>query len=151
MFATSKQFAVKYNYLDAKFKTCYEFLKRGDLASLPVGKMPLDGGITVLVQEYTSKIPENCRFESHDKFFDIQYVVSGAEMFGLANRSELSEDGAYNPEKDITFYKEPAVCGMLLLNAGDFIAVAPEDAHKPGLMVAGKQAPVKKLVIKIPV
>ncbi len=151
MFAASRQYATKYDYLSAKLKAGYEFLQRDDLASLPVGKMPLPDGLTVLVQEYTSKIPENCRFESHDKFFDIQYVVSGEEMFGLANRSDLEEDGAYNPEKDITFYKEPAVSGGVLLKAGDFIVVPPEDAHKPGLMVAGKQAPVKKLVIKVPV
>ncbi len=151
MFATSKDLTRKYDYLAEKFKTGYEFLMRDDLASLQTGKMDLGSGITVLVQEYTSKMPAEGKFETHDKFFDIQYVISGREMFGLVSRKGLEESAPYNPEKDITFYKEPEASGCLLLGAGDLVVVAPEDAHKPGLAVDGKQGPVKKIVIKIPV
>lgn len=151
MLATSKNLTTKYDYLAEKFKTAYQFLLRDDLASLQVGKIDLGGGITVLVQEYTSKKVEEGKFETHDRFFDIQYVVSGREKFGLADRKNLAESAPYNPEKDITFYKEPEASGCLLLCAGDLVVVAPEDAHKPGLAVDGKQGPVKKLVIKIPV
>ncbi len=149
MFATTKDLSRKYNYLEQKFQTCYDFLNRDDLASLPAGAIELGDGIKVLVQEYTSRLEG--KFETHDRFFDIQYVVSGAEMFGIANRADLETDGGYNAEKDVTFYRDPAVSGSLLLNAGDFIVVAPEDAHKPQMAVAGKQGQVKKLVIKIPV
>lgn len=151
MFAASKDVAAKYDYLAEKFKIGYEFLKRSDLATLPAGKIPLEGGVHVMVQEYDSKSPDSCKFETHDKFFDIQYVVSGAEGFGVANRGVLTVDTPYNPEKDITFYKDPEAGGTVILNAGDMILVAPEDGHKPGLAIAGKQVPVKKLVIKIPV
>lgn len=151
MFATTKDLSCKYDYLAEKFKVGYEFLKRDDLATLPVGKIDLDGGIKVLVQEYTSKMPADGRFETHDRFFDIQYVIEGVEMFGVANRKDLEVDTPFNPEKDITFYKEPAVGGAIVLGAGDLVVVAPEDAHKPGMAVDGKPAKVKKLVIKIPV
>ena len=151
MFATTKDLSRKYDYLAEKFKAGYEFLLRDDLATLPVGKIDIGGGSFVLVQEYTSKMPADGRFETHDKYFDIQYVVQGAEMFGFANRKDLEVDTPFNPDKDITFYKEPAASGNLFLSAGDLVVVAPEDAHKPGVAVAGKQAPVKKLVIKIPV
>ncbi len=73
------------------------------------------------------------------------------EAFGVAKREGLEVSIPYNQEKDITFYKEPAASGSLIIAAGDLIVVAPEDAHKPGLAIAGKQVPVKKLVIKIPV
>ncbi len=151
MFATTKALSIKYDFLAEKFKVGYEFLRRDDLTTLSVGSIDLGGGITVQVQEYTSKLPEDGKFETHDKFFDIQYVVSGVEAFGVANREGLEILIPYNPERDITFYKEPTVSGSVVLAAGDLIVVTPEDAHKPGLAVAGKQAPVKKLVIKIPV
>ncbi len=151
MLATTKELATKYDYLAEKFKTGYEFLRRDDLAALPVGKIPLEGGITVQVQEYDTKAPESALFEAHDKFFDIQYVVSGREMIGIANRDALEIEKPYNPEKDIVFYKEPAASGCVLVNAGELVVLAPEDAHKPCLNVAGQTGQVKKLVIKIPV
>ncbi len=151
MLATSKDLTGKYDYLAGKFKKGYDFLMRDDLATLQPGKIDLGDGIAVLVQEYTSKKLEDGKFETHDRFFDIQYIVSGEEMFGIVNRKGLEESIPYNPEKDITFYKEPAACGYLFLRAGDLAVVAPEDAHKPSLAVNGKQTAVKKLVIKIPV
>ena len=151
MLATTKELATKYDYLAEKFKTGYEFLRRDDLATLPVGKIPLEGGITVQVQEYSTRTPESGLFEAHDKFFDIQYVVSGRELVGIVNRDGLEVDQPYNPEKDLVFFKEPAVSGCVLLNAGELVVLAPEDAHKPCLNVAGQTGQVKKLVIKIPV
>ncbi len=42
----------------------------------------------------------------------------------------------YDREKVITFYASP-LWTEVLLNAGDLIVVAPEDAHKPGLIAGG--------------
>ncbi len=151
MFATTKALSTKHNFLAEKFTIGYEFLHRDDLPALPVGNIDLGGGITVQVQEYTSKLPAEGMFETHDKFFDIQYVVSGVEAFGIAKREGLEISIPYNPEKDIAFYKEPAVSGSVILAAGDLVVVAPEDAHKPGLAIADRRVAVKKLVIKIPV
>jgi YhcH/YjgK/YiaL family protein len=148
MFSTSVKFAEKYDYLSAKFKTAYEFLRRNDLAGLPVGVIKLTDDVTVQVQEYTTIPAESGKFETHDKMFDIQYVISGKEAFGIAPRSELTVTEAYNTEKDITFYKDPALSGSVLLGPGDFIVVAPEDAHKPRC-ISGSPAAVKNLVIKV--
>ena len=32
-----------------------------------------------------------CRYESHDLYFDIQYVVEGQEQFGYTKRAGLEE------------------------------------------------------------
>ena len=53
-------------------------------------------------------------------------------------------------ENDLIFYEEPAVSGSVLLEEGDLIVVAPEDAHKPRCQAAGPE-PVKKVVIKVAV
>ncbi|GHT85519.1 DUF386 domain-containing protein [Spirochaetia bacterium] len=150
MFSTSVQFAEKYNYQSDKFKTAYEFLRRKDLAALPVGAVKLTDEVTVLVQEYDTVPAESVRFETHDTMFDIQYVISGKELFGVASREELTVTEPYNAEKDISFYKDPPIYGSVLLGPGDFIVVAPEDAHKPRC-AAGSPSAVKKLVIKVTV
>ena len=148
MFSTSVSLAEKYDYQSKKFKTAYEFLRRKDLAGLPAGSIKLNDDVTVLVQEYTTVPAETAKFETHEKMFDIQYVISGKEAFGIAPRSELTVTEAYSDEKDITFYKDPAVHGYVVLGPGDFVVVAPEDAHKPRC-IAGSPGAVKKLVIKV--
>ncbi|WRS26235.1 YhcH/YjgK/YiaL family protein [Oscillospiraceae bacterium MB08-C2-2] len=150
MLYTSIALAEKYNYLEEKFKICYEFLRRSDLADLPEGAIKLTEDITVQVQEYDTIPPNTGKFETHERFFDIQYMVSGQELFGIADRSELEIQTPYDSEKDMAFYKEPAYCGYILLKEGQFALVAPEDAHKPRCM-AGQPEKVKKLVIKVPV
>jgi YhcH/YjgK/YiaL family protein len=148
MFQSSIQLAEKYDYLAEKFKIGYEFLRRKDLAELPPGLIELNDEVTVRVQEYNTAAAESVRFETHDRNFDIQYVVSGEELFGLAPRNSLAVETPYNADKDITLYRDPPLYGSLLLNAGDFIVVGPEEAHKPRCM-AGKLSFVKKIIVKV--
>ncbi len=93
---------------------------------------------------------EECRFEAHDRYFDIQYVVSGKEMFGYVKREGLKEAVPYDSENDLLFFEEPESCGSILPEAGDFAVVPPEDAHKPRC-VAGAAGKVKKIVVKVKV
>jgi YhcH/YjgK/YiaL family protein len=148
MFGSAILFAEKYDFLAPKFRLAYEFLRRKDLAELPAGTMDLSKDVLVQVKEYTTKPPAEAKFETHDRMFDIQFVVSGEELFGLAPRAGLEVEAPYDAEKDITFYRDPLRYGSVLLQAGDFIVVTPEDAHKPACMVA-QPAPVKKIIVKI--
>ncbi|MDR0639782.1 MAG: YhcH/YjgK/YiaL family protein [Spirochaetaceae bacterium] len=148
MFASHISLAEKYDYLAPKFRQAYEFLRRGDLADLSARVTKLAEDITVQLKEYDTKPPEDVRFETHDKMFDIQFMVSGEELFGLVPRDGLKETAPYDAEKDITFYQDPPRYGSVLLKAGDFIVVSPDDAHKPACMTE-KPAPVKKIVVKV--
>ena len=148
MFASHISLVEKYDYLAPKFRQAYEFLRRGDLADLPVQVIKLSEDITVQVKEYDTKPSEAARFETHDKMFDIQFVISGEELFGLSSREGLKETVPYDAEKDITFYQDPPRYGSVLLRAGDFIVVSPEDAHKPACMTE-RPAPVKKIIAKV--
>jgi YhcH/YjgK/YiaL family protein len=148
MFASNIFFTEKYDFTAPKFTHAYEFLRRKDLAGLPVQTLELSGGAVVQVREYMTRPPDEAKFEAHDRMFDIQFVVSGGELFGLAPRAGLEEEASYDGEKDITFYHDPPCYGSVLLRAGDFIVVGPEDAHKPGCMIT-QPAPVKKIIVKI--
>ena len=151
MFSTRNGLEYKYDLTAKKFQVAFDFLKRKDLADLPVGWIDLEEGVKASVQEYTSFAWDANRFETHEKYFDVQYVVSGKELVGVCDRRELGKVAVpYNEADDIEFYDEPADCGKVFLNAGDFIVLAPEDAHKPRC-AAGKQIPIKKIVVKVPV
>ena len=139
MFSTRNGLEYKYDLTAKKFQVAFDFLKRKDLADLPVGWIDLEEGVRASVQEYTSFAWDANRFETHEKYFDVQYVVSGKELVGVCDRRELGKVAVpYDEANDIEFYDEPADCGKVFLNAGDFIVLAPEDAHKPRC-AAGKQ------------
>lgn len=150
MLLANRDYVKKYDYLSDKFRICYEFLERPDLAELTETRIDLPGGIFVLLQRYTTIPAAEGRFESHDRYFDIQYVVAGIESFGVADRSALEEAEPYDAKKDATFYHEPALAGQVLLRAGDMAVVPPEIAHKPKGS-AGQPAAVVKLVFKVPI
>lgn len=141
----------RYDYLEERFKKGYDFLKNTDLKALPVGRVEIDGDdLFASVQEYTSIKADECRFEAHNQYFDIQYVVEGEEQFGYAKRADLKEAGPYSEADDIVFFEEPEQSGTVYLKAGDCIVVAPEDAHKPRCE-AGKACHVRKIVLKVKV
>ena len=115
---------------------------------MALGKYEISGDdVFAEVQSYTTEPADKRKFETHDKYFDIQYMVEGAEMFGVCAREGLKLTDA--PEgKDVKFYDDPEIFGMVLLNEGDFIVVSTEEAHKPRC-AAGQPAKVKKVVIKV--
>ncbi len=148
MFFANISIAEKYDYLEDKFRRAYEWLAKTDIKSLPVGSYPIMGDTVVAnVQEYTTFPPEQGSFETHEKYFDIQYVVSGKEQFGICKRDGLKVKERIE-ENDLIFYEEPEHSGSVFLEEGDLIVVAPEDAHKPRCQ-AGVPCAVKKVVVKV--
>ncbi len=149
MFFSPLKLATKYNYLEEKFQAAYKWLAETDLEHTSVGSYPVCEGVTANVQEYDTFPAEEGSFETHDAYFDIQYVISGKEQFGYCKREGLvlKED---RPENDVKFYEEPALSGTVLLLPGDLIIVAPEDAHKPRVAADGPEF-VRKVVVKVKV
>lgn len=140
----------RYNYTAAEFKTAFAFLCRKDLGELPEGWVTLGDGVRASVQHYSTMPAGELAFETHERFFDIQYIIEGAELVGVAERAGLKVKQPYDAGNDVTFYFDPAQAGSVLLTPGDFVVLGPEDAHKPRC-AAGKSAPVKKIVVKVPV
>lgn len=140
----------KYDFNEPKFRTAFEFLKRKDLADLPVGWVDLENGVRASIQHYTTFDWDANEFETHEDYFDVQYLVEGIEYVGVCLREGLEVSKPYDKKAEITFYKEPSVSGKVLLRAGDFVVLAPEDAHKPRC-AAGRKIPVIKIVVKVPV
>lgn len=139
----------KYDLTNAAFQTAFAFLRRDDLAALPEGWIDLGGGVRASLQHYETMDPATLSFETHERFFDIQYLVEGEELLGVCTRQGLVVRTPYDPDNDVTFYQDPALAGQVLLRAGDYVIFAPEDAHKPRCQAAAPMA-VKKIVVKVP-
>ena len=151
MFSTKNGSEYKYDFSARKFRVAFEFLKRKDLADLEPQWIELEEGVRASIQRYDSFGWEENRFETHEKYFDVQYVIEGMELCGVCDRSECKTVAVpYNAGNDVTFYEDPEHWDTVFLNAGDFIILGPEDAHKPRC-AADKQMPIKKVVIKVPV
>ena len=142
--------AGKYDENSPEFKTAFAFLARKDLADLPLGWIDLDYGVRASVQAYTTQPQEELGFETHEKYFDIHYVIKGEECIGVCIRDGLKNKIPYNEANDIEFYYDPANWGTVYLREGDYCVVGYEDAHKPHI-AANKPMAIQKIVIKVPV
>lgn len=115
---------------------------------LSEGKYEVDDTFYYTVQEYETKSVDECKFESHRKYVDIQFVVNGEEMMEVANVSSLSLEKAYDEELDIQFWKAPNHAMQVSLVEGSYIILYPEDAHR-GAVSLYEKCRVKKIVGKV--
>ena len=121
-------------------------LKTVDFGSLSDGRYEVEGDrLFYMLQSYESK-ESNDQPESHKKYIDIQYLLSGEELIGAGSLSEMTEEVSANPEGDIWFHHGPL--SNIKIGNGYFAVFFPQDAHAPGKAV-GSPAPVRKVVVKV--
>jgi YhcH/YjgK/YiaL family protein len=126
------------------------FLIEKNISALEEGKYPVEGeNVFLIIQKYTTKPEGDKRWESHRKYIDIQYVISGSEYMGHSLITNLIPADEYNESKDILFYKEiNSNFSRLFVYEGFFAVFFPEDGHKPGCHIS-ESFNVKKAVIKV--
>lgn len=97
---------------------------------------------------YTSgalRQPCEAMLEAHDRYIDIQIVLSGGETYGFASRGALKDiSDESDADRDLTFYADP-IENMIPVNAGQFVIFFPSDAHAP-LLGHGM---IRKAIIKV--
>jgi len=146
-----KAFAVSYFKNKERWDKAFLFLKSHDLSALEINRYDIDGDkLYAPVSEYLTKNEEDARYEAHQKYIDLQYVVTGKELIGIAPMS-LKKDvlEPYDGTKDIEFLTVTGGENRLAIPDRFFIFF-PEDAHRPGLK-DGENLPVRKIVVKIKV
>lgn len=125
--------------------TAFSFLQTQDLANIPTGKRPLIGeAVFISVTDEPSKKMEDVKWESHKKYIDLQYIIKGKEIIGVADASKATVTKPYTPDAmnytaDGTYYTT---------DPGTFFLFFPNDAHRPTIKADGYDV-VKKIVIKI--
>src|SRR5574344_319581 len=135
--------------LPENIKLGLDFIKNTDLKTIKCGKYQIQGDdIYANVQDYTSKLVENGKFEAHKKYIDIQYVIEGMEQIGVEHVSDMQEETVYENEKDIVFLSTKKDFEFIKLNIEDFVILYPEDAHMPSIAIKTPTY-VKKVVVKV--
>src|SRR6476659_1626603 len=125
----------------------FNWMKSQDLEKLSVGKYPIDGENTFAsVTEIVDKNLEDTKWESHQKYIDLQYIIRGKEKIGIAPSEGAKVVNPYNPAKDVANY-EINDAEYAIAVPKFFFLFFPEDAHRPNIKVNDEK--VKKLVIKI--
>lgn len=107
-----------------------------------------DNDIYAMVQSYMTDSQENKKLESHRRYIDIQYIVSGKEKIGWLPAEGLKVMTPYSDENDVIFYHSAEGMSQLVLMPGMFAVFYPHDAHRPGCFL-DKPSSVRKIVIKV--
>ena len=97
------------------------FLRSQDFRNMPEGRHEIDGDkIFALLSRYTTRPQAECVPEAHDE------------------------------ARDIIFYRALIPESSILLKAGSYAVLYPEDVHRPGVSVLDEYpADVTKVVVKI--
>lgn len=147
--ADRKAFAESYFRNRERWDKAFRYLNDIEPDELEPGRHDIDGdNLYASVSGYMTKDPEGARYEAHRQYADIQYVLAGRELIGLAPASGLEKMlEVYDPEKDIEFMtvRQPV---MLSAVPGRLFLFFPGELHCPGLK-DGDNSPVKKVVIKV--
>lgn len=109
-------------------------------------KIELDEQSFVLEQAYNSKDREDCFFESHRKYIDVQFILGGEEIIEVSNTNLLAVALVYNEELDYIKYEDKKECSSIVLKAGDVAIFYPQDAHMPCIKVKNSVKVIKAVV-----
>lgn len=141
--------ALLYGTLGKRIAKGLALLNEKSVCGAAPGKYEVEGSdLFYIVQEYETQPVGQGRLEIHQKYMDIQYVVSGVECIGCAPRDRQKIQTPYDAQKDIAFYENDPLMSSLILKQGMFAIFWPNELHMPG-RTAQKAGRVKKIVVKI--
>ena len=128
--------------------TAFDWVRaQGDKA--PPGIQQIQGDdIYVNVHGYATLPEQDCTFESHRKYFDLQYCIAGGELIDWQDARLLEPAGDYAEPKDLLFYRSAPALTKLHMTPGRFAIFGPIDAHRPKVS-DGIHPSVSKLVVKV--
>ena len=139
----------KYDGLKIKANEILSFVKRVEDEKLEDGKYEILGDdLFAMVQTYETKPASECRFETHNKYIDVQYIREGKEIMDYKLRDKLIITEDLSETKDVIFYEETEDYTRTVIESGSFALFLPHDGHKPGIE-CGKIDTIKKIVFKI--
>lgn len=140
--------AGRYFCIHPLFEQAFEYIRSQNLESLEVGRHEIGGdrlwGIVADGPGMTAA-ESAANFECHNKHIDIQLCIGSTEQMGWKPRGNcILQDGGYDEQKDVVFYKD-APDMYFELKDRQFVIFFPEDVHAP--MIGGGR--IKKMVVKV--
>lgn len=138
-------FYVAYHRNPALWDAAFAFLRTKRLDTLSPGKYPIIGdAVFASVTEAVTHKQEEVKWESHSDYIDLQYIISGKELIGVADTAKAKIIKPYTP--DVINYEAEGT--YYTAGQGEFFLFFPNDAHRPTIKAPGFDRD-KKIVIKI--
>ena len=144
---SSEKFKKAFEYLESVFQDGNPINKR--LLNLEVGafeKVELDDYNFALEQVYYSKNREECFFESHKRYIDVQFIVDGEEIIEVCDIDSLTTSQKYDESIDLIKYQKTNKASIIKLKKGDVAIFYPQDAHMPCVKINNPNKIVKTVV-----
>ncbi|OFX89525.1 MAG: hypothetical protein A2W99_14455 [Bacteroidetes bacterium GWF2_33_16] len=140
--------AEKYYNLHPLFEKAFQYLTKNDFSTFKPGKYQIEqDSLFALVNNYFSKDIDESFAESHRKYIDIQFVISGKERMGFGLIDDFSHE-TYDSEKDLQ--KHTGKLNFVDVEKNRFIIFFPNDIHMPGLQIEEPEE-IVKVVVKVAV
>lgn len=150
--------SIKEQVVDQRFKTAFNYVQealtegsevRNRLLSHSKGtflKIDLDEDNSALEQVYDTKERQDCFFESHMKYIDVQVILDGEEIIEVDNINNLTVNGEYDDTIDLIKYKNMPDSTPLIMKK-DYVSIFfPSDAHMPCIKHKSSQRVIKTVV-----
>lgn len=141
--------AEKYFCVHPSFEKAFSALRSID-SNTPDGRITVDkDNVFINLSEYTNKNINDCVFESHKKYIDIQFVINGSELIDITEEKNLEFTDNRLDTDDIAFLGNSEVFSRAYLSEGIFVVIFPGEAHKPCISPEEEGVKVRKAVAKI--
>ena len=149
----NRELDVVFEYLEKAITNNTEINSRiRSMGSDQYKKIKITDDIFAIEQSYNARRSEKPLFESHTKYIDFQFLISGQEVVRLACTDLLKIDSKYDEEGDFTLYKNYLNSENIEIKKGDLSIFFTKDGHMPGQQKNNKLfSRVFKVVVKVPI
>ena len=128
-----------------------EYLKSNDFTKMEPGVYEIEGKqLYAQVFDAMTEPLADRKPEVHEKYLDVQFLVTGREKLGFTPDTGNYEVAERFDERDLIFYKEVENEGFITSTLGCFCVFFPTDVHRPQV-ADGEPIKVRKVVVKVSV
>ena len=136
-----------YGHGDAPLLRALQLIRDTDFSRLEDRTYEVEGrDLFFFIQSYETS-QTNDTPEAHRKYIDIQYMISGTEVMGVAQLDTVTEEVEARPQNDIWFYHAPM--DYITVKPGMFTVFFPNDTHAPCISPTEGPGHVRKCVFKV--
>ncbi|MDO4268045.1 MAG: YhcH/YjgK/YiaL family protein [Eubacteriales bacterium] len=149
MIFSSIKYGDSFEKYPAAVQTALEYLKSHDFAAMEPGVYEIQGrDIYAQVFDAQTVPADSKRAESHEKYLDVQFLVTGRERLGFTKNTGNYKVAEFIEERDLIFYEAVEDEGYIESRPGCFCVFFPSDIHRPEV-ISGEPMKVRKVVVKV--
>lgn len=138
----------QYRGLSANLDLAIDAILKGEYLKAEAGKHEVSGkDVFFNAMGYITKNLEDCSFETHENYLDIQMIVQGEENIGYSDIEELEVTIPFNAEKDVE-KQTGASQTIFKMKEDNFVIFFPGEPHMPCIKT-NENREIKKVVFKI--